>query len=226
MAKSIFLAVLKSVLALVMTVVVFTVFRGADNHYKLTNNPSQGELTVQRPADDDRTQEEMKENLLEQEEQEIVPEPVEIIMDDIPVDMEFETGDVFVPVAEPQVDVSAVDMPSAPRDQQAKSSASGAEGLYELKNVDMKPTVEYAVKPEYPMYALRSRIEGKVYVKLKISTAGAVIDAEVMKADPEGVFDKAALKAVRKWRFTPAYKENRKVNVWGVIVPISFSLEQ
>jgi periplasmic protein TonB len=56
-------------------------------------------------------------------------------------------------------------------------------------------------EPEYPSGALRRRIEGQVTVEVSIDRTGSVRDAEVLDAQPAGVFDDAVLRAVRRWRY-------------------------
>jgi protein TonB len=56
-------------------------------------------------------------------------------------------------------------------------------------------------EPEYPTSALRRRIEGQVVVEMAIDRSGAVQNAEVLTAEPAGVFDDAVLRAVRRWRY-------------------------
>jgi len=55
--------------------------------------------------------------------------------------------------------------------------------------------------PVYPARALVRKTEGWVKLQLIIDATGKVADARVLDAKPSGVFDAAALKAVRRWRF-------------------------
>jgi len=59
------------------------------------------------------------------------------------------------------------------------------------------------IQPRYPRKAARRNIEGSVTVSFTITKDGRVRDARVLKATPEGVFDKEALKAILKWKFKP-----------------------
>jgi TonB family protein len=58
-----------------------------------------------------------------------------------------------------------------------------------------------SIEPEYPPSALRRRIEGEVLVDVAIARSGSVQHAAVLHAEPAGVFDAAALRAVRRWRY-------------------------
>ena len=56
---------------------------------------------------------------------------------------------------------------------------------------------------EYPKGAMRKCIEGNVVLRFLVTTDGTTSDIEVVSSKPEGVFEKAAIKAVEKWRFEP-----------------------
>ena len=58
--------------------------------------------------------------------------------------------------------------------------------------------------PEYPALAQRRGIEGHVTLRLRIDARGRVVDAVVVESEPKGVFDAAAKRAARRYRFTPA----------------------
>ncbi len=55
--------------------------------------------------------------------------------------------------------------------------------------------------PVYPQQAREQGIEGAVVVGYDVSAAGRVVNARVVSSEPPGVFDAAALAAVRSWRF-------------------------
>jgi TonB family protein len=59
------------------------------------------------------------------------------------------------------------------------------------------------VPPEYPKQALKRGVGGEVRVRFTLDADGKVKSAEVVNANPADVFDRAALDAVRRWRFKP-----------------------
>lgn len=78
--------------------------------------------------------------------------------------------------------------------------------------------------PSYPVFAKRSREQGKVLLRVQVDAAGRVAGIEVHESSGHERLDKAALAAVRQWRFVPARQGDRAVS--GVaIVPITFQLE-
>lgn len=57
------------------------------------------------------------------------------------------------------------------------------------------------VPPKYPARAASRHIEGWVKIEFTITTDGNVEGAVVVEAEPEEVFDEAALKAINQWKF-------------------------
>ena len=55
--------------------------------------------------------------------------------------------------------------------------------------------------PRYPLSARNRRIEGRVQVAFTIQPDGTVADARAVSAQPQGVFEEAALAAASRWRF-------------------------
>jgi protein TonB len=68
-------------------------------------------------------------------------------------------------------------------------------------STDLIPLVR--IPPRYPMSAANRRIEGQVTVEFTITKTGTVADAIVVDAEPSGIFNRAALEAVGKWKFKP-----------------------
>ena len=60
-----------------------------------------------------------------------------------------------------------------------------------------------SVTPEYPAKAQRRRLEGYVDLHFTTNETGEVVDVTVAKADPVEVFDEAAIRALKKWKFKP-----------------------
>ena len=63
------------------------------------------------------------------------------------------------------------------------------------------PTRLHVVPPVYPERAMSSRVEGTVELQYSIGADGSVHDVQVLHAQPEGVFNAAALAALSQWRF-------------------------
>jgi len=77
----------------------------------------------------------------------------------------------------------------------------------------------FKVTPDYPRLAKRDGIEGHVVAHLTIEPDGRVSKVVIVKADPEGMFDKAVREALMEWKFA-------KGDVQFVAeMPITFKLE-
>jgi protein TonB len=65
------------------------------------------------------------------------------------------------------------------------------------------PHIARMVQPEYPYEAQRTGAEGWVNVSLSVTPAGDVIDPRVEQSSNGTLFNRAALAAVRKWKYEP-----------------------
>lgn len=87
---------------------------------------------------------------------------------------------------------------------------------------DAMPIVR--ITPQYPRQALLQGIEGWVRVEFTIMPDGSVRDPLVVSAEPSGMFDRAAVQAVLKWKFKPRYVDGEAIARRAVQV-IDFRLE-
>ena len=81
------------------------------------------------------------------------------------------------------------------------------------------------IEPDYPMQARQRGIEGWVVVEFTISTAGTVKDAQVVASEPGNVFDRAAVQAVRKWKYNPKVVDGKAVERTGMKIRLDFEME-
>ena len=87
---------------------------------------------------------------------------------------------------------------------------------------DVIPIVR--VQPQYPLRAAERGTEGWVEVEFTISKLGTVKDAVVMNSYPSSVFDRVALKAIRRWKYNPKIEDGEPVERPGVKVRLRFDL--
>lgn len=81
------------------------------------------------------------------------------------------------------------------------------------------------VQAEYPDRARDEEIEGWVLVRFTIAADGGVTAPEVVEASPRRIFDRAALDAIRRWKYRPMMQGGRAVARPGVSVKLMFKLE-
>jgi len=103
-------------------------------------------------------------------------------------------------------------------------SAIGLKDFYEIGEIDgtLVPIVQ--VQPVYPMRAKSMGIEGLVQVQFLVNRKGLVENIRIVKAVPEGVFEKCVKRCLSAWRFSPGTVEGESVNT-QVVTTIRFNLE-
>jgi TonB family protein len=69
------------------------------------------------------------------------------------------------------------------------------------------------VPPEFPSKALSQRVSGSVTVEYTVDASGDTRDVRVIEATPPGVFDHAAVTAVKKWHYDPVVANGAPVEV-------------
>ncbi|MBE5316786.1 MAG: energy transducer TonB [Xanthomonadales bacterium] len=65
------------------------------------------------------------------------------------------------------------------------------------------PEVVFQPALRYPAMAERRKLEGFVTIEFTIGADGSVSQLEVLRSQPEGVFDREARAALQRWRFAP-----------------------
>jgi TonB family protein len=93
-----------------------------------------------------------------------------------------------------------------------------------LSATNRPPEVLSAGGLVYPEQAYKQKIEGVVRVAYDVTVDGTVENARVVESNPPGVFDAAALDAVRKWRFHPAVRNGKPVATQDMVSPVKFKL--
>ena len=77
--------------------------------------------------------------------------------------------------------------------------------------------------PRYPEIAREHGWQGRVLLRVQVDSQGRTGDVAIKRSSGHNVLDRAALAAVRDWRFNPARRAGRPVP-GAVDVPISFRL--
>jgi len=87
------------------------------------------------------------------------------------------------------------------------------------------PRYKENAPPAYPRIARRRGYEGIVLLSVKVLGNGYVEEVKIKKSSGHSILDRAALKAVRKWKFEPASRVGAPVTMW-VDVPVHFVLQE
>lgn len=83
---------------------------------------------------------------------------------------------------------------------------------------------EYAPAPRYPTTARRKGLQGEAVLRVLVNASGQPERIEIMRSSGHRLLDRAALAAVRDWRFRPATDVGAPIASW-VEIPITFRLE-
>lgn len=133
------------------------------------------------------------------------------------------------PVATPSTD-SAVEPPalvaSAPNPAILSSVLTESTRAPQLASVPVSQGISngyliHRVAPDYPPQARMSRLEGSVVMSALIAEDGTVQDLKLVSGQP--TLARAALDAVRQWRYKP-YELNRKPVKMNTIITVKFKL--
>ena len=87
-----------------------------------------------------------------------------------------------------------------------------------------RPVGGYQVKPRYPESARSEGIQGTTELKVLIGADGSVGQVLIAKSAGHFDLDRAAVEALKTWRFEPARRGREAVATW-VIIPVQFKLE-
>lgn len=88
---------------------------------------------------------------------------------------------------------------------------------------DSGPVPAYRPEPAYPSFARRQGYEGRVIIRVRVSSMGSVGAAQVVRSSGYAMLDETALSAIKRWRFRPAQQGGKPVEA-TLNVPITFKL--
>lgn len=146
----------------------------------------------------------------EPEEEKAPPEPKL----ELPVDLST-SFDVDAPVLRANPDLPELDTTAFRADTSSM--------IFGASDLDAPLTPTFNAAPVYPFKAKRLGISGAVTVTFRVGTDGGVSQIKIVKATPEGIFEKAVIDAVKRWRFKPGEITGEKVAV-RVSKTIQFNL--
>lgn len=93
------------------------------------------------------------------------------------------------------------------------------DALFSLADLDQKPRAIYRPQPVLTE-AIRRKAPGTVYVIFEVDANGRVQNPKIQRS-PDPVFDRAAITAVKKWKFEPGKRKGEPVR-FRMRVPITF----
>ena len=140
--------------------------------------------------------------------------PIESEDEDIPKDLTIDPMDINWSLAE------AGPPPAPPEDDNEELGFVA----YDTAPYIIGGEAALAANLVYPEIARKAGVEGKVIVNVLLDKAGKVLNTRVLKSLGNNGCDEAAIDAVKKVRWKPAYQRDEPVKVW-VAVTVIFRLK-
>lgn len=84
----------------------------------------------------------------------------------------------------------------------------------------------YRVEPRYPANALKRKLEGYVVLGFTIDPKGKPTDIKIVDANPRRMFEKEAIRALRKWKYQPKVEHGKASPQFDQSVRVEFKLEK
>lgn len=139
------------------------------------------------------------------------------------------------PVVQQPVMTEPVSAPETPPVEDAPVVEAKAPVVAEAPKVEPQPEPQveppkfgaaylHNPAPNYPPSSRRAGEQGRVLLRVLVSTNGNAETVELENSSGFEKLDDAAIKAVKKWRFIPAKRSNETISAY-VLVPVKFSLE-
>ena len=131
----------------------------------------------------------------------------------------------------PQMETPQMDAPSPDAEGAGMNFAAevatdvSLDGGLGLESGDGEYLPIVKVAPVYPRRALQRGIEGFVIVEFTVNTIGAVKDPFVIEAQPQGIFEQAAIDAAKKFKYKPRVVNGVATEVSGVQNRITFKID-
>lgn len=140
----------------------------------------------------------------------------------LPAPMQGESGDVSGPAPRTEMPVGSEQRPrlveTAPPPPPV-ASAPAPRPVASMTTAQPQPISSPA--PQYPAQALRRGEQGTVMISARIGPDGVPVSVDVARSSGSRTLDRAAVDAVRRWRFRPALADGQPTT-GQVQVPISF----
>ena len=116
-----------------------------------------------------------------------------------------------------------IDMPNLGDGMRVSKGSPKILSPIKIAKMDSVLTPMMQIKPMYPSRAKRMGVEGFVTAELQVDETGVVTDIKIIKSVPDGVFDRAVTRALRRWKFRPKTVDGKPVTQKGVLT-LNFSL--
>jgi len=117
-----------------------------------------------------------------------------------------------------RIEITDSDVPRASIASVATRQSAGA-------RTNVPARTSFNPRPQYPAEALAARLSGRVVLRATIAADGRVTSVSVDRSSGVTILDRAALDAVRQWKFEPARRLGMPVAT-EVTIPMRFRIEE
>jgi len=100
------------------------------------------------------------------------------------------------------------------------ADATVKDEAFDVSDLEKRPEAVSQVAPAYPAELRKAKVEGSVTLVFVLGEDGRIQDARVENSS-RTEFEKPALDAIRKWRFSPGMKDGKAVRTY-IRVPMRF----
>jgi len=100
------------------------------------------------------------------------------------------------------------------------SAEAVQEDTFDVSDLEKRPEAVSQVAPTYPAELRKAKVEGLVTLIFVLDETGRVEDPRVENSS-RAEFEKPALEAIRKWRFSPGQKDGQPVRTY-IRIPMRF----
>jgi protein TonB len=118
-------------------------------------------------------------------------------------------------------DVAAVQQAEASRVATATAAHASSSPAESSAPASVTPKLLRYSRPEFPQKAMQQGMGGSVTVQFVIDVHGDPRDVRVVEATPPGIFERAAVAAVKRWHYQPTVVNGKPAEV-PVQMPIRF----
>lgn len=122
---------------------------------------------------------------------------------------------------------AAAPPPSLQQNASTESPTEGSTAHFEDAPASWRRTLvaHLAKHKRYPSTARSQRLEGEVAVRFKISRAGKLVSADVLRSSGHAALDEAALELLRRAQPMPTFPASMRSSELELVAPINFRLK-
>lgn len=112
------------------------------------------------------------------------------------------------PIDSPKIDIN---MPDIAMDMNISQQSMLGDAIVGMGFGDSDVIPLVRMSAQYPQRAIRQKIEGFVTARLFINPEGTVDNVEIVQAEPRGVFEREAIRALYRYKFKPKMESGHAI---------------